>query len=281
MISGGRGGPAPFRGAYGSALADYLREPSEGSLRVAYELGRDAVARRLTVLDLAMAHQEALLSALVGAPGPAHTQQVVRAAGDFFLEALSSFEMVQRGFGEAREAARYERRQTELSRRLSSFLADSSLAFEASGSLEEVLALVAEQARELGGAECCLATVALEGQARSAEAASYDPPDRRWASFVKWLDLIAIYGLIRDSGGSARIADEQLAALAPFNAGASQSPLRGWLAASLSTLDGGELGAIQLFDKREGRFTADDEAALVHLAQMASAAIERARLYRS
>ena len=87
---------------------------------------------------------------------------MTRAAGDFFLESLSSFEMVQRGFREAREAARLERRQTEMSRQLSSFLADASLALDASDSLEEMLRLVAEQARELVGADCCVATVALE-----------------------------------------------------------------------------------------------------------------------
>ena len=47
-----------------------------------------------------------------------------------------------------------------------------------------------------------------------------------------------------------------------------------------TALDGNELGAIQLFDKKEGDFTDDDEAVIVHLAQMASAAIERARLYQ-
>ena len=49
---------------------------------------------------------------------------------------------------------------------------------------------------------------------------------------------------------------------------------------SLTALDGAELGAVQLFDKQDGDFTADDEAALVHLTQMASAAVERARLYQ-
>ena len=46
---------------------DYLRDPSERSLRVAYELGREAVSRQLSVLDLAVVHQEALLSALAEA----------------------------------------------------------------------------------------------------------------------------------------------------------------------------------------------------------------------
>lgn len=272
-------GARPFVAAYASALGDYLRAPGERSLRVAYELGREAVSRQMSVLDLGVAHQEALLSALGGASNPAETQDVTRAAGDFFLESLSSFEMVQRGFKEARDAARLERRQADMSRQLSTFLADASLALEASDSLEEMLLLVAEQARELVGAHCALATVAAKGRPRTAEAASYAQSDRRWTAFVQWLDLFAIYRIIRLSGGSVRLAGEQLAGLPPFHLRATDRPLQGWLAASLTALDGGELGAIQLFDK-DGGFTGDDEAVLVHLAQMTSAAVERARLYQ-
>ena len=113
--------------------------------------------------------------------------------------------MVQRGLGEAREAARLERYQNEMSRQLSTFLADASLALDATDSLEEMLRLVAEQARELVGAECCVATVATEGRPRTAEAASYSEADRRWAGFVRWLDLFAIYSFVRTSGGSVRM----------------------------------------------------------------------------
>jgi hypothetical protein len=279
MSLGGGTGVVAFRAAYASALADYLGDPSEGALRIGYELGREAVSRRLSVLDLAVAHQEAFASALVGASGSTDTQQVTRAAGDFFLESLSSFEMVQRGFREAQEAAQLERRQTVMARRLSTFLADASLAL-ASDSLEEVLQLVAEQARELMDADCCLATVAAAGQPRAAEAASYSPADRRWTGFVQWLDLFAIYRIIRLGGGSVRIAGEELAALPPFRTPTANRPLQGWLAASLTALDGSELGAIQLFDKQDGSFTESDQAVLIHLAQMASAAVERARLYQ-
>lgn len=280
MSAGGGTGAGPFRAAFASALGDYLRDPSERSLRVAYELGREAVSRQLSVLDLAVAHQEALLSALAGAAGPDETQHVTRAAGDFFLESLSTFEMVQRGLGEARDAALLERRQTEMSRQLSSFLADASLTLHASDSLEEMLRLVAEQARELVDASCCVATVALEGQPRTAEAASYTQPDRRWTTLIRWLDLPAVYRLIRLSGGSTLMGSEELAHLAPFRSSAEEAPLQGWLAASLTALDGSELGAIQLFDKQNGDFTEDNQAALIHLAQMASAAVERAQLHQ-
>lgn len=266
-----------FRSSYASALADYLHEPSERLLRVAYELGRRAVSRQLSVLDLAVAHHEALLSALSGTSRSA----VTRAAGDFFLESMSSFEMVQRGLVETRDAARHERRQTEMARQLSTFLADASLALDASGSLDEMLQLVAEQARELVGAECCVATVAVDGQPRTAEAASYFHADRRWTAFVQWLDLFAVYRFIDQRGGSVRLAGEQVTRLAAFLTRPGDPPLHGWVAASLNALDGSELGAIQLFEKQDGgSFTADDEAALIHLAQMASAAVERARLYQ-
>jgi hypothetical protein len=276
-------GPAaqPFRSAYASALADYLREPSERLLRVAYELGRQAVSRQLSVLDLAVAHQEALLPALSGTSSSAVTRHVTRAAGDFFLESMSSFEMVQRGLAETRDAVRHERRQTELARQLSTFLADASLTLDGSGSLDEMLQLVAEQARELVNAECCVATVAMDGQPRTAEAASYVQGERRWTPFVQWLDLFAIYRFIHQRGGSVRLAGEEITRVAAFLTRPGDLPVRGWVAASLNALDGSELGAIQLFDKQGGgSFTGDDEAALIHLAQMASAAVERARPYQ-
>src|SRR3954463_9523201 len=106
----------PFRAAYATALGEYLRTPTEASLRAAYELAREAVGRRLSVLDLAVAHQEAVVSALHDVADPGEVTRISRAAGDFFLEGLSTFEMVQRGFREAREAALLGRRRTELSR---------------------------------------------------------------------------------------------------------------------------------------------------------------------
>jgi hypothetical protein len=268
----------PFRAAYAEALDAYLRDPTEASLRVAYELAREAVGRRLSVLDLAVAHQEALQPALTAASDAAEIRRIARVAGDFFLEGLSTFEMVQRGFAEAQQAARVGRRRTELSRQLSTFLADASLALDAEDSLPEMLRLVAEQARELVDAECCVVTVTAEGQPRAAEADSHSE-DSRWKTVVRWLDLPATYRLLGDRGGSARVAADELAGLAHLRAAGSPPP-RGWVAASLTTLDGRELGAIQLFNRREGAFTGEDEAALVHLAQMASAAVERARLYR-
>jgi signal transduction histidine kinase/GAF domain-containing protein len=54
----------------------------------------------------------------------------------------------------------------------------------------------------------------------------------------------------------------------------------GWLAAPLLTRDGRNLGLIQLTQKANGEFSADDEAILVQLTHMASVAIDNCRLYR-
>jgi hypothetical protein len=271
---------AAFRVSYASALDDHLRDPGEASLLAAYELARDAVGRQLSVLDLAVAHQEALMAALAGATDAVDAQRITRAAGDFFLEGLSTFEMVQRGFAEAQRAVVQVRRRTELSRQLSAFLADASLALDPHDALAEMLQLVAEQARELLDADCSVATVADGVRPRAAEAASYAVDDKRWAAFVRWLHLPAVYELLRYGGGSARASGENLAELPPFQRPVGETPLRGWLAASLTALDGSEMGAVQVFDKATGIFTEEDAAALVHLAQIASAAVERVQLYR-
>jgi light-regulated signal transduction histidine kinase (bacteriophytochrome) len=57
--------------------------------------------------------------------------------------------------------------------------------------------------------------------------------------------------------------------------------LRGWLAVPLKAPDGRNLGLIQLSDKYDGEFTEADEAIMVQLAEMGSAAVEARRLTES
>ncbi|MHC5539105.1 hybrid sensor histidine kinase/response regulator, partial [Singulisphaera rosea] len=52
----------------------------------------------------------------------------------------------------------------------------------------------------------------------------------------------------------------------------------GWLAAPLVGRNGKNMGLIQLADKKDGEFDADDEAILVQLSQLAAIAIQNARL---
>jgi Phosphoserine phosphatase RsbU, N-terminal domain len=235
-----------FPAAYTRAFSAFIAKRGEAELRAAYELGREAVTNEVSVLDLALAHHDALAEALADtedAPG------VARAAGDFFLEALSAYEMVQRGFREAREAAVVERRQAQLMRQLSNFLADASLALGASDSLDEMLQLVAEQARELTGADTCVVRLELEGE-RPVEAASS-------AGSGNWSRLLEAH--LDDP--SREQTDEGGRTL--------NEPL--------TTLAGERIGSIEVSSEE---LTELDAAVLVQLAQMASAAVERRRLYR-
>lgn len=238
-----------LRASYEAAFHNHVVGAGERSLRAAYELGREAVGRGLSLLDLAEVHHEALRSEirLEGVDAEA----VVRAAGEFFLESVSAYEMVRRGFEEASRAALLQRSRLDMLRQLSDFLADTSLASDSPESLEEVLRLIAEQARELIGARLCLVTLTSDGPPLTAS--SY------WAG---------------GASGTKELAPDHLSAVASL----PHAPER-QLAAALKSLDGKELGALELFDKEEGDFTAVDRATLVHISQMASAAVERLRLH--
>jgi Phosphoserine phosphatase RsbU, N-terminal domain len=209
-----------FRVAYDAAFWGYLLDPGEPTLRTAYELGRDAVAEGLSALDLAAAHHEVLAAALERAGDTEETVHLARAAGDVFLESLSAFEMVARGFRDAREAATLERRQAAVVRRLSTFLADASLAVEGSASLAEALQLVAEQARELTGADRCEATLLPDaGDVSVAARADIEPAAGRTgetaiASELTTLDgrVLGTLRLVKRGGGGFGEADAAILA---------------------------------------------------------------------
>ena len=261
-----------LRRSYAAGLQAYLRDPKERTLRAAYELGREAVTRELDVLDLALVHHEALAAALRAAD-VADLERLTRSAGDFLVESLSAFEMIRRAYTEARDAAALERRQASMLRQLSSLLADASLALDM-GSLDEMLRLVAEQARELTGAACCVAVLVGTG-GPEVEAAALDD-DEHAAAFAESAGLPALAGVVRAAGRPVRMSGEELAS----HPAARHLDLRGgWLAAPLTTLDERQIGWIQLLAGAGAEFTEIDEAVLAHLAQMTSATVERARMY--
>jgi Phosphoserine phosphatase RsbU, N-terminal domain/GAF domain len=262
-----------LRRSYATGLQAYLRDPNERTLRAAYELGREAVTRELDVLDLALVHHEALAAALRAADTH-DVKRVTRSAGDFLVESLSAFEMIRRAFTEARDAAALERRQASMLRQLSNLLADASLALDA-GSLDEMLRLVAEQARELTRAACCVAALAgIDG--RDVEVASFDE-DEHASAFVESADLRALAAVVRAAARAVRMSGGELAA----HPASRHLDLRGagWLAVPLAMLDERQIGWIQLLAGVGAEFTEIDEAVLAHLAQMTSATVERARMY--
>jgi transcriptional regulator with GAF, ATPase, and Fis domain len=233
------------------------------------------------VLDLAAAHQEVILELVRASSNSTGHEESIRAASDFFLESMSAFEVLQRALQEVRQTALVERRHATILRHLSSFLADASLVFDASESLDELLQLVAEHARELTGAEQCAARLTLDATS-TINSLAVEQHDDGLAAQIN--ELTALYRALEPPTGSLRMTATELGrhradgALSEPAAGAWKP--REWLAAPLTALDGRQLGLIQAFDKQTGEFSELDEATLMQLAQMASAAIERAQLYR-
>lgn len=273
-----------FAERYRKGFDVYLQKRDEHALSDAYELGRFAVARGLSVLDLAALHHDMLVARITIDRGSASPEELVRAAGEFFLESLSAFDVVQRALQDAREVARVERHHAAILRRLSAFLADASLALDASESLEEMLQLVAEHARELTGAQRCATRLILGGHQQSKIDAIAD--EDQGPRLEDQLDeLAALFDELNPAGGSLRMTGSDLErhraseVLSELPDGGTWKP-RGWLAARLTALDGRRLGLIQVFDRQAGDFSELDEAVVMHLAHMASAAVERAELYK-
>jgi hypothetical protein len=206
------------------------------------------VEEKLTMSELAAAYQDSLISAMRTAPDVAAAEQVARTAGRFYLESLTAVETV---LGEIRESAEAQRRNAALLRQLSAFLADPSLAMNTVESLEEALTLVVEQAREILGADCAQANL-QRGDDLPLTAASLAHGSRAWSGYLS--------DELRPPGPESR-------------------PSGDWISAPITALDGRQIGSVELVEKVEGDFTDLDQAVLVHIAQMASAAIERIRLY--
>jgi serine phosphatase RsbU (regulator of sigma subunit)/anti-sigma regulatory factor (Ser/Thr protein kinase) len=147
-----------FRSGYMAAFRSYLAGGGETGLESAYELGREAVAGELSLLELAGIHHEVLADILARAP-KSDLERVARAGTDFFRESLSTFEMIQRGFGEAQETARLEQRHAAQLRGL----ADAALALNSTLSVDEMLALLGERACAIVGADRAAVRMAANG----------------------------------------------------------------------------------------------------------------------
>ena len=91
---------------YAAALQEYLAGGGEGVLRRAYELGRQALADGLGVMEMAVLLHRALRTAGPRGRTPAERAQMAEAIEEFFLECLSPFEMAHRGAQEANSALR-------------------------------------------------------------------------------------------------------------------------------------------------------------------------------
>ena len=239
-----------FQQRYSAAFATFLAERDEQSLRAAYELGRDAVRYDISLLEIAQAHHDALERRLADASAD-EVMATCSAAGEFLVESLAAFEMVQRGSSEARRAALIERRNARMLRQLSTLLADESLAAGDRESFAEVLQLVAEHAREMTGARrgsvYVRGTVSVHELRASSESDGEDT----------WSDVMQPQPSARQPSGRQQAS----------------------VCVDLLALDGSDLGWIEVEGKPGGAFSEGDAALLTQVAQLTGAAVERALAY--
>lgn len=162
-------------------------------------------------------------------------------------------------------------------------MGDVSLAITSMRSLHDVLKIVTEKAREVIGAHMAITGMTLDGNWDQAiTAASFSERYAAYGAFDARPEGAGIYSLVCQSNRPVRMTQPEMEAHPRWRGfgryGERHPPLRGWLAAPLTGRVGQNLGLIQLSDKYEGDFTAADETLLVQLAQLASVAIENARL---
>jgi len=99
-------GTRVFESRYALALRGHVAAGGEATLHEAYELGRDAFASGVGVLEMAALQHAALLSICREAGIAPKFEEVIHAAEGFARESFSPFEMAHRGVSDANSALR-------------------------------------------------------------------------------------------------------------------------------------------------------------------------------
>jgi PAS domain S-box-containing protein len=158
-------------------------------------------------------------------------------------------------------------------------LAEASLQINSTLTIDSLLRIITEQARQIIAARQAFTTLLPRG----------DPNQSITCTSIEQGEEASLFSAERSEmfmmacnlNRPVRITADTQVNLAWRTVIKSREAARaGWLAAPLLTRDGRNLGLIQLSRKVHGEFTEDDEAILIHLAHMASVAIDNVRLFR-
>lgn len=182
----------------------------------------------------------------------------------------------QRELAAALDAAENSGRQL---RRLS----DSAIQINRRLTDADLFQYVADALRATVGAHQALVSLNVgDTFAQHIHAVSLSEKYARWRHYDTPSDGSGIYAIVGESNRPVRMSQAELEAhprWRGFGAHAAEHPpMRGWLAVPLIGGDGRNIGQLQLSDKLQGEFSQEDELVAVQFAQMASTAIERARL---
>ena len=167
-------------------------------------------------------------------------------------------------------------------------LTGASLAINSALSVDQMLRVVTQTARKIIGAHQAGAIATLgPGCNRLVRVSSFSEKFPGADGCCGSMEATSAHRAVRESGAPKRLTQAEVEQLAGWLEagkrlpvmfqradGTIEPPMRGWLAAPLSSRDGNNMGILELSDRYEGDFTDDDEAIVVQLAQMASIALE-------
>ena len=150
-------------------------------------------------------------------------------------------------------------------------------------SLEGMLQEFADQARGVIGVhQAVVSLTSGDGGMQSIHALSLSDKYARYRHLIDPIDGSGIYQVPCETSRIIRLTQAELEAHPRWrgfgNYADKHPPMRGWLAVPLTGRDGKNIGLLQLSDKYEGEFTQQDEYVVLELAQLASIAIENAKL---
>lgn len=258
-----------FARDYGRGLETHVTGGGEASLTTAYELGREAVGVGLGILELSALHNQALLAVL--GDDSLDPESVIREAGAFLAEALSAYEMVRRGVREVREMAVLEKRHSAELRRL----ADASIALGSTLELEELLGVIAEEARRVVGARCIHLLLRPEGGASDLLTRSIACP--RCQAYLDAIDPGVLWKRSRSLRRPGLVTEESLGGEGAMGGEDESVPVA--LATPLQARGGRLIGYVYLLHKEGEGFTDNDRSLLTQLSQLMTARVENVRLY--
>ncbi|MGQ0519692.1 MAG: SpoIIE family protein phosphatase [Actinomycetota bacterium] len=163
-------------------------------------------------------------------------------------------------------------------------LADAAVIINSTQSLDEILRVINDSAREVIGAHEAETVITAAREARSAEySRSVSPKYEGWLAERRQVDLSGLYRVVWERNEPVRMTKKEIvanfASHGVFDVAPGHPMLEGWLAVPLTGRTGRTLGLIQVADKLEGDFSEGDEVVLLQLAQLAAVAIENAERY--
>lgn len=182
----------------------------------------------------------------------------------------------------ARESSRVQMRIQRQANQLRG-LTQAAVAINTHREVKGILDEITRTAAELIGARQGATSLTVDDDwAQSINATYLAEEYAAWRDYDEQPTGEGIYSLVCRENSSMRLTQEELERHPAFrgfgDAADRHPPLRGWLAAPLVSAAGENIGVIQLSDKGGGEFTQEDEDVLVQLAQLASVALENARL---